>query len=66
MLTWIETLDQLREENKTLRASNEELRAALEDITSAYERALQRFGAHEWGMLTVEQARTALKTATGE
>ena len=41
-------------------ADNARLREALVNITDAYERALKRFGAHEWGMLTVEQARAAL------
>lgn len=43
-----------------LRAERDELLAALQDVTDAYERALNRFGAHEWGMLTIETARAAL------
>ena len=68
---WLATMDSWdgavnHEANAALIAAAPDIYAALQDITSAYERALARFGAHEWGMLTVETARAALAKADGK
>lgn len=52
--------------NVRLIAAAPDLLEALEDITSAYERALNRFGAHEWGTLTIEDARAIIAKARGQ
>lgn len=61
-----EEIDRLLAEVRRLQAVNAELVAALTDVTSAYERALTRFGAHEWGILTVESARSAISKASAK